>query len=142
VEGHGNSNSPKEYSYTDQSVLSSSLSKYQYRLKQIDTDGSFKYSKIIEVEFGTIPTEYVLKQNFPNPFNPATVISYAISTNSFVSVKVYDLLGNLITTLVSRNQEAGIYKVSFTANELSNGVYFYRISANGFLSTKKMLLLK
>ncbi len=139
IEGHGNSNSQKEYSFIDEPVF---LGNYQYRLKQIDTDGSFIYSKIIEVEFGKIPTEYVLKQNYPTPFNPTTVISYAIPTNSFVSVKVYDLLGNLIATLVNCNQEAGIYMVSFTANKLSNGIYFYRISVNDFLATKKMLLIK
>jgi len=139
VEGHGNSNSPKEYSFVDESVFPGL---YQYRLKQIDTDGSFEFSEIIEVQFGVVPTEYVLAQNYPNPFNPSTVISYSIPTTSNVSLKVFDVLGNLITTLVNQNQEAGNYKINFNARELSNGVYFYKIRASGFIAIKKMLLLK
>jgi len=139
VEGHGNSNSTKEYSFVDESVFPGL---YQYRLKQIDTDGSFEYSEIIEVQFGVVPTKYVLEQNYPNPFNPSTVISYSIPTASNVSVKVFDVLGNLITTLVNQNQEAGNYKIYFNAGELSNGIYFYKIQAGSFIDIKKMLLLK
>ncbi len=139
VEGHGNSNSPKEYSFVDESVFPGF---YQYRLKQIDTDGSFAYSEIIEIQFGVVPTKYVLEQNYPNPFNPSTVISYSIPTASNVSVKVFDVLGNLITTLVNQNQEAGNYKINFNAGELSNGIYFYKIQAGIFIAVKKMLLLK
>ena len=154
VEGHGNSNSPKEYSFVDESVFPGL---YQYRLKQIDTDGSFEYSEIIEVQFGVVPTEFVLDQNYPNPFNPSTVISYSIPTASNVSLRVFDVLGNLITSLVNQNQDAGNYKIYFNAGELSNGVYFYKIqvypadggavdpessSGQGFIAVKKMLLLK
>jgi hypothetical protein len=139
VEGHGNSNSPKEYSFVDESVFPGL---YQYRLKQIDTDGSFEYSEIIEVQFGVVPTEYVLEQNYPNPFNPSTVISYSIPTASNVSVKVFDVLGNLIASLVNQNQEAGNYKINFNAGELSNGMYLYKIQAGSFIAIKKMLLIK
>jgi len=139
VEGHGNSNSPKEYSFVDESVFPGF---YQYRLKQIDTDGSFAYSEIIEIQFGVVPTKYVLEQNYPNPFNPTTVISYSIPTASNVSVKVFDVLGNLITTLVNQNQEAGNYKINFNSGGLSNGVYFYKIQAGSFIAINKMLLLK
>ena len=139
VEGHGNSNSPKEYSFVDESVFPGF---YQYRLKQIDTDGSFAYSEIIEIQFGVVPTKYVLEQNYPNPFNPTTVISYSIPTASNVTARVYDVLGNLIITLVNQNQEAGNYKINFSAGELSNGIYFYKIQAGIFIAVKKMLLLK
>lgn len=140
VEGHGNSNSPKEYSFVDTSTpLSASI--VSYRLKQIDTDGTFKYSEIVEI-IPILSKEFVLQQNYPNPFNPTTVISYSIPTSSFVSVKVFDVLGNTIATLVNKKQVMGSYKVNFNAKKLSNGIYFYKISADKFISVKKMLLLK
>src|ERR1035441_7057404 len=137
ISGHGNSNSPNNYSFIDNKPLSG---KSQYRLKQIDKNGAFKYTKIIEVV--SVILKYDLAQNFPNPFNPTTVITYSIPTSSNVMVKVYNVLGKLITTLVNENQEAVIYKVNFDANGLSNGVYFYKIQAGSYTSVKKMLLLK
>ncbi len=144
VEGHGNSNSPKYYSFTDSNPLNGAIS---YRLKQIDTDGKFEYSPVIEIESNLL-TEYVLEQNYPNPFskgsggNPTTVISYSIPKATHVSVKVFDVLGNVIATLVNENQAIGRYKVNFDATTLSDGVYFYKMSAGEFTSIKKMLLLK
>ncbi len=138
VDGHGNSNSLKNYSFIDSNPVNG---KATYRLKQIDTDGKFEYSSIIEIS-NTLLKEYVLEQNYPNPFNPTTVISYSIPTASHVSVKVFDVLGNTITTLVNQTQEIGSYKVNFNANELSNGIYFYKIQSGGFTDIKKMLLLK
>ena len=138
VEGHGNSNSSKNYSFIDSNPLSGNI---WYRLKQIDTDGKYKYSEVIELK-NRLSKEYILKQNYPNPFNPTTVISYSIPKSSNVSIKVFDVLGNLILTLVNQNQETGSYKVNFDASSLSNGIYFYKISAGEFTSIKKMLLLK
>ena len=138
VNGHGNSNSPNDYSFGDTNPISGNVC---YRLKQIDNDGKFKYSDIVELK-NNLLKEYVLKQNYPNPFNPTTVISYSIPKASYVSVKVFDVLGNTITTLVNESQEAGNYKINFNATELSNGIYFCKISANNFTSVKKMLLLK
>jgi len=138
VNGHGNSNSPKEYSFVDLNPLSGNVS---YRLKQIDTDGKFEYSAVIEIK-NTLSIKYVLEQNYPNPFNPTTVISYSIPKSSHVSVKVFDVLGNTITTLVSKNQEVGSYKVTFDATALRSGIYFYKISAGEFTSIKKMMLIK
>ncbi|MCF6269732.1 MAG: T9SS type A sorting domain-containing protein [Melioribacteraceae bacterium] len=139
VNGHGNSNSPKDYSYVDPNLLSGNTS---YRLKQIDTDGKFEYSQIIELK-SNLTKEYVLRQNYPNPFNPTTVISYSIPKASFVTIKVYDVLGNVISTLVSKTQNEGSYKLNFDATNLSNGVYFYKLTTNqGFTDIKKMLLLK
>jgi Secretion system C-terminal sorting domain len=137
INGHGNSNSPNNYSFIDNKPLSG---KSQYRLKQIDKDGAFQYTKIIEVV--SVILKYDLAQNFPNPFNPTTVITYSIPTSSNVMVKVYNVLGKLITTLVNENQEAGIYKVNFDAQGLSNGIYFYKIQAGNYSAVKKMLLLK
>lgn len=140
VNGHGNSNSPKEYSFVDTSTPLSASS-MKYRLKQIDIDGAFEYSPVIELK-SKLSKEYILEQNYPNPFNPTTVISYSIPKASHVSVKIFDVLGNTIATLVNQSQEIGSYQVNFDATALSNGVYFYKISANKFISIKKMLLLK
>lgn len=145
IEGHGNSNSPQEYSFTD---IPQGGTKFQYRLKQIDTDGKYAYSEVANIDMG-IPSQYELKQNYPNPFNPGTVISYSIPISSNVTLRVYDVLGKLITTLVNENQEAGNYTVYFDAGGLSNGMYFYKVQVypansgtGNFVATKKMLLLK
>ena len=142
VEGHGNSNSPKEYSFTDSDLLNE---KIYYRLKQIDTDGSFEYFPDafgIEVEVG-IPTEFDLFQNYPNPFNPSTAISYQLVVDSYVQLKVYDVLGNEITTLVNEEKPAGTYEVKFSGSDLASGVYIYKLqTSTGFTATKKLILNK
>ena len=89
-----------------------------------------------------IPTKYSLSQNFPNPFNPSTNIRYEITNNIFVILKVYDLLGNEIATLVNESQKAGVYEVQFSNEQISSGIYFYRIQAGNFSETKKMIYLK
>ncbi len=139
VVGHGNSNSPKKYSFVDKSISPGS---YKYRLKQIDTYGGFQYSKIIEVSYGITPTENILVQNYPNPFNPSTSIQYSIIDRQFVSLKVFDALGTEIQTLVNEEKNAGTYEVTLTATNLPSGNYYYRLQAGNFIETKKMLLLK
>jgi len=89
-----------------------------------------------------MPESYKLNQNYPNPFNPSTEISFCISKSSMVTLKVYDVMGREVSTLLNREMNAGEHKVSFNAQNLSNGVYFYKISAGSFSDTKKMLLLK
>ena len=89
-----------------------------------------------------LPKYYSLSQNYPNPFNPATTIKYALPIASLVILKVHDILGNEISTLVSEEMEAGEYKAEFSSNELSSGVYFYTIIAREFTKTRKMLVLK
>ena len=137
IGGHGNSDSRMSYSFTDNKPLNA---KSQYRLKQIDKSGAFKYTNSIEVEFVTL--KYYLARNFPNPFNPSTLITYSIPEASNVVLKVYNVLGKLMTTLVNENKEAGIYTVNFDAAGLSDGIYFYKIQAGNFVKTMKMLLLK
>lgn len=95
---------------------------------------------IEEVE--TIPTEFALYQNYPNPFNPGTLIKYHVPEKSFVSLKVYDLLGEELATLVNEEKSAGSYDVNFDAGQLSSGFYIYTIKAGNFTSTKKMILMK
>jgi len=90
----------------------------------------------------SLPTEYFLSQNYPNPFNPITTIKYQIPDLSFTSLKVYNVLGNEITTLFNEEKSAGRYEVEFDATGLPSGIYFYRIRAGSFVETKKMVLMK
>ncbi|MHB1688059.1 MAG: T9SS type A sorting domain-containing protein [Ignavibacteriaceae bacterium] len=83
-----------------------------------------------------------MEQNYPNPFNPATTISYSIPVRNFVTLKVYDLFGKEVATLVNEEKNAGNYKIEFNGNKLSSGVYFYRIQTGNFAETKKLILLK
>ncbi|MDR3667160.1 MAG: T9SS type A sorting domain-containing protein [Ignavibacteriaceae bacterium] len=142
------SNSPKQYSYVDKNIQSG---KYQYRLKMIDNDGSFAYSKIIEADVSK-PMNYELCQNYPNPFNPSTKINYNIPVDSKVTLEVFNLNGERVTQLVNEEQSAGYYSIDFNSTSinrnLSSGVYFYRIivsdkvTGTNFSSIKKMVLLK
>jgi len=144
VNGHGNSNSPKNYSYVDNSVHSTG--KYFYRLKQVDIDGSYEYSSMVEVDL-TAQLDYKLNQNFPNPFNPTTTISFSlppVETGNLQSVRltVFNVLGEQVAQLVNKNMEAGNHNVEFNASELNSGIYVYKIEANGFVQTRKMMLVK
>jgi len=156
VNGNGTTTEPQSYTFADENL---EAGRYQYRLKQIDFDGTFEYSNIIEVEINS-PTKFSLEQNYPNPFNPRTIIRYnipnVISTegrNLFVYLKVFDVLGNEIATLVNEEKPAGSYEVEFnlpagrqgTASRIKNpasGIYFYQLKAGNFIETKKMTLLK
>jgi len=138
VNGNGNSTEIRYYSFTDNSV---SVGEYFYRLKQLDYNGNFTYSK--EVEITILPvSEYTLKQNYPNPFNPSTKIAFSIPSSSFVSLKVFDILGNEINTLVNRELTQGSYEVQFSGTNLPSGVYFYNLTSGDFSKTMKMNLLK
>ena len=136
--GNGNSNSPKDYTYIDKSA---SGGRIYYKLKQIDIDGKYEYSNVIEVDYN-ISTEASLSQNYPNPFNPATTIEYTIPEGGFVSLKVYDILGREVITLVNGKQEAGRHSVIFNGTGLTSGIYFYILKTENKLLTKKMSLLK
>ena len=141
VEGHGNSNSPKDYSFFTSSNARS------FRLKQIDTDGGFEYSDVVTVSGVLAKTE--LLQNHPNPFNPSTQISFVLAKAGMVNVSVYNALGQKVAELVNGNMTAGTHNVQFNASNpdgsgrgLSSGFYFYRLEAANFTQTMKMLLVK
>ena len=138
VPGFGTTTETHSYTYNDNYLQGG---RYFYRLKQINQNGSFVYSDMINIEV-SIPEEFTLEQNYPNPFNPETNIRFRIPEFGHVSLKVYDILGNEIATLVNEEKPAGSYEVDFNASALPSGVYFYRLEANGFSQTKKMILMK
>jgi photosystem II stability/assembly factor-like uncharacterized protein len=115
-----------------------------YKIKQISTDSliSFSHSITLIISTKTLILNYFLSQNYPNPFNPRTLISYQLPVSGIVTLKVYDILGNEITTLVNEEKPAGNYEVEFDGTGFSSGVYFYKLSAGSFVETKKMVLLK
>ena len=141
--GRGTTTEPQEYSYTD-NVADINATAIAYRLKQVDFDGRSTYSEEVMVN-NLIPVEFNLSQNFPNPFNPTTTIDYSLPQNSFVSLKVYNSLGQEVSTLVNENKSAGTYHINFNAASLSSGVYYYILRAgenNEYVKTNKMILLK
>lgn len=96
----------------------------------------------VEENNPNIPSDFVLFNNYPNPFNPSTKISYSIPAMSFITLKVYDVLGNEVATLVNEEKPAGVYEVEFSADGLTSGIYFYKLQAGSFVETKKMILMK
>jgi hypothetical protein len=138
VDGYGNTNSPKQYAFIDDNVISG---KYAYRLKQIDNDGTFEYSKIIEVDMNA-PIGYELSQNYPNPFNPETTIKFAIPKSGLVKLSFYNILGELKGTLVNEFKEAGIHTVNINALGLSSGIYVYKLEVDDYIQIRKMTLIK
>jgi len=99
-------------------------------------------TSVEEEEIDILPTEYSLSQNYPNPFNPSTNIKYSVPQPSQVQIKVYDVLGNEIETLVNEEKPAGTYELTWNAANLSSGIYFYQLKAGEYVNTKKMILLK
>ncbi len=143
VSGFGTVTEIKNYTYVDENLNSG---RYSYRLKQIDFDGTFEYSNIVEVEI-VAPSVFALDQNYPNPFNPSTTIKFSLATDSKVSLKIFDVLGQEVSALINGQLPAGTHSVNFNAAKINSGVYFYKIEADGidgqkFSSTKKMILTK
>ncbi len=138
VQGNGTSNIQHHYTFIDNNV---GTGKFIYRLKQIDMDGKFTYSEEEEVYVG-VPKAIKLLQNYPNPFNPVTTINYEIPTTGKVYLKVYNVLGEEVATLVNGVQEAGRYSTQFDASKYSSGIYFYKLTSNNYTLVKSMLLVK
>lgn len=138
IEGNGTVTETKNYTFKNENV---SPGNFKYRLKQIDFDGSFEFSNVIEVEIIS-PREYVLQQNYPNPFNPSTTIKYSIPESGIVNLKIFNSLGEKVAALVDEFKEPGNYVVNFNASNLSSGIYYYRLNVNDYSSVKKMLLVK
>ena len=158
IGGNGTTTQRNIYSYTDEDV---SFGVYYYRLKQIDMDGTVNYHNVVSVDLGS-PKSFFLEQNFPNPFNPLTKIKYTIpdvilssskddeggitfrnsQSGSKVTLKVYDILGNEVATLVNEYKQPGLYEVEFDASKLTSGMYVYKLSVGNYSSVRKMLLMK
>ncbi len=138
VIGNGTTTQTQTYLFSD---INLNAGRYQYRLKQIDFDGTSEYSNIIETEI-FIASDFILEQNYPNPFNPTTAISYELPVTSKVTLKVYNLLGKEVATLVNGTKEAGSHTEQFNASHLASGVYFFKLTANQFSSVRKMLMMK
>ncbi len=138
INATGNSNSPKQYSFTDENVAEG---KYIYRLKMIDNDGTYEYSNEVEAEVAA-PNKFELAQNYPNPFNPSTKIQYSIPVDSKVLLEIYSISGEKVVELVNEFQPTGSYTVEFNAGKLASGTYLYRIVAGNFVQVKKLMLMK
>ena len=138
VEGAGNSNSPKAYNFND---LNPNGGINRYRLKQIDTDGSFEYSEEIESEI-LLPKKHELYQNYPNPFNPSTTIQYDLPEDGMVKIIIYNSIGEQVKVLVNETKEAGYHKVEFNGTAFASGFYIFRMQTTNFTKTKKMIILK
>ncbi len=144
IQAAGNSQTVREYSFTDCSVSTGS---YIYRLKQIDIDGNFEYSNSINVENNSLPTTFNLFQNYPNPFNPSTTLQFSLPEKAHVSLIIYDILGNKILTIVDDNFEVGTHKKLFNGKNLASGNYVYHLTAqtvsgSTYNIAKMMTLLK
>jgi minor extracellular serine protease Vpr len=138
IKGNGNSNSPKNYSFIDE--MPNGGNKLLYRLKQIDLDGNFEYSPEVDVELSF--ARYLLAQNFPNPFNPATTISFEIPVKDKVKISLFDILGRKVSEIANEMFDVGIHKISFDGSRLASGIYFLKMEATNFHDSKKITLLK
>lgn len=138
VPGAGSTTSMKEYSYTDKNLQAGT---YQYRLKQIDLDGTVEYSSIQTATIDLIPAEYSLK-NFPNPFNPSTKIKYSLPKDSKVQINIYNTLGEKVANVVDLQQKAGVYETTFDAGNFTSGIYLYQLITDEKVLTEKMMLVK
>lgn len=141
VAGNGTSTTSHQYTYTDRGLNSGT---YKYRLKQIDYNGNFEYFNLTDEVVVGIPEKYSLSQNYPNPFNPVTTIHYSIPEEGegVTNIKVFDISGKEVMTVVNEFKTAGQYSVQVNANNLSSGIYYYKLTAGNFTAIKKMTLIK
>ncbi len=143
VSGFGTTTETHNYYYVDNNLT---IGTYYYRLKQIDFDGSFEYSGTIEVDF-TSPTEFSLLQNYPNPFNPTTTLQFTLPVDASVMLNVYNLVGEKVAEVINNELAAGLHKIKFNGENLSSGLYLYKLNVIGkdgsnYSAVKKMTLLK
>jgi hypothetical protein len=143
ITGNGTKTTPTNYSFDDRKL---NIGKYHYRLKQIDYNGNFEYHNLNSIVEIGVPNKFDISQNYPNPFNPTTKIDFNLPYDSKVSMKLYDISGREVMTLVNETKTAGYYTVLMNGNNLSSGMYLYRIIAEGngqnFVSAKKLILIK
>lgn len=138
VNGKGTTTETSDYSFTDNNLTQGT---YYYRLRQIDFDGQFEYSNVVEAVIEA-PSVFALNQNYPNPFNPSTKINYSVAAPGNVKLAIYNLLGQEVATLINGFMEAGQYEITFDAKDLPSGSYIYKIETGQFVQARKMLLTK
>lgn len=139
VRGNGNIANSSNYTFSDR-IFEAGI--YKYRLKRLDYNGNSEYYYLNNYVQISAPEKFELSRNYPNPFNPVTNMEFGISKLEFISLKVYDILGKEVSTLVNEIKPAGRYKVEFDGSALSSGVYFYRLEAGEFNDIKRMFLVK
>ena len=145
VAGRGTTNTPQEYRFTDNLSIGGSA---QYRLRQVDLDGTIHYTEPVSVNTPTsikelAPIEFALKQNYPNPFNPETIIKFSVEQTDRATIEIYNMLGQKLVTLFDDIVEAGYYQsVKFNGADFASGTYIYRLTSGKKSELKKLLLLK
>ena len=140
VAGAGTSNKPCEYTYTDKNL---EAGKYTYRIKQVDNDGTFKYSFSVEIQVLGMPKVFTLSESYPNPFNPTTTIQFTVPQNGHVRLRIYNLIGQEVANLFDGPAEVGnLYKVKFDASSMSSGLYFSVLEFGNQRLARKMVLTK
>ena len=148
VSGSGTITEYRDYYYEDDYSSLPYNGPVLYRLKQVDYNGDYKYSEILNVEVEFTPTEISISQNYPNPFNPETTIKYWLNAEENVSIKIYNSLGQELETLVSSIQNAGTYSVKWNAGSYASGIYFYLFEVRDqnenlvHKEMKKLILMK
>ncbi|HAY33641.1 MAG TPA: T9SS type A sorting domain-containing protein [Ignavibacteria bacterium] len=139
IEGKGNSDVLSDYTFIDKKLNPGS---YNYRLKQIDFNGNFEYYDLSGFVNIGVPNTFKLSQNYPNPFNPSTRIDFALPNNSNVILKIYDLTGKEVETVLNDFRTAGYYTVNFNASNLASGIYYYKLTAGNDIAVNKMVVVK
>ncbi len=138
VSGRGTTTEQSYYEFADDNV---SPNTYSYRLKQIDFDGSFEYSTIVEIDVTSV-SEFSLSQNYPNPFNPSTTIEFNIPEQGLVNLSIFNMLGEKVGTIVNEVLSSGNHKIEFNASHLASGIYLVKMSSGSFSKVIKINLLK
>jgi Ice-binding-like/Secretion system C-terminal sorting domain len=140
VHGAGTSNAPKDYSFVDRMVP---FVNYAYRLKQVDNDGMYTYSAVVEVNAAQMPGKLWLGQNYPNPFNPATKIRFGVNENTHATVTIFNGIGEKVSTLFNDDAVSGeVYDVQFNGTNLAGGIYYCRLQTHDATEVKNLLLIK
>lgn len=139
VAGNGTTTEIHTYTFNDNNLPAG---KYNYRIKQIDYDGTFEYFELEQVvEIGS-PNDFALRQNYPNPFNPSTTIEFVVAEKSYVTLEVFNSIGEKVSNLINEEKKAGSYRVDFDAAGFTSGIYYYKLQADNFVQTRKMILVR
>ena len=140
IPGQGTKSSSSDYTYIDAGLMPET--EYTYRLFDVGLDGTMTYNGERIVLLNDIPSEFALEQNYPNPFNPSTIINYELPMTDDVELVIYNALGQRVRTLVKREQKAGKHSVTFNAENLASGVYYFTVKTGNQVQTRKMVLLR